>query len=407
MIQPSIPPFHSDAFIQRYLDFKKCYPFETLTDKTTPPALLHVLHQLSMINTAWDTEKRQKFIHIACFILQQDLGFYSHIADIIDFNVKSIVMRYSNQLCVSRVLDMWLTLKTLHERFPNYPPILESHIRFHLYTGDLEQARNALCQLDSLSSPHFLLYQQELEACRTHYLSKLSRPFRYKVAIAILTYGNHADILAACLSSIRERAFYQDSIQILVGNNGSTDNTHAITQQYHVDVYIESQTNRGLDLYTDLFAEADAEFLIELDDDVIELPWHFDKVFEDYFYFFDDYGYLGLNVIENDFIGMEHAKPEASQYIEDIRSGLVVENGPTGGWCACVRHLDYLNINGLYGIQLTGEAGKFLSSEESQFTKKLQLRMKKSGIIQDHRCLHGVKSMQAYHQWLEQGQNKP
>lgn len=405
MIKPHIPPFNSDAFIAGYLDFKQHYPLEKLTDKTTPPALLHLLHQLSMLNTAWETEKRQKFIDICCFILKQDIHFYAYIADIIEFNIKSIIMRYSNQLCVSRMLDMWVTLQTLNERFLHNPEILISHIRFHLYTGDLEQARNYLCQLAPLSSPDFLSYQQEWEACRNHYLAKTSRPFQYKFAIAILTYGNHADILEACLSSIRERAFYQDTIQILVGNNGSTDKTSEIVQHYHVDFYIESQTNQGIDLYTDLFAQADAEFLIELDDDVVELPWHFDKIFEDYFYFFADYGYLGLNVIENDFIGTEHAKPDAAQYVEDIRSGLVVEQGPTGGWCACMRHLDYLNINGLYGIQLTGESGKFLSSEESQFTKKMQLRMKKSGIIQDHRCLHGVKSMHAYQKWLKQEKN--
>ncbi len=402
MIASLFPAFNTDDFIARYQQFKQRYPFENIENKTAPSALLYSLHQMSMINTAWDDAMRQRFVEIALFILKQDLTYFDYIADIVEFNVKAIVMRYSNQLCVSRVLDMWLALQKFHENFPTYGPILESCIQFHFYTGDLQQAAFYIEQLKQINVTQARIYQQEWDLFFTHYTKKTAQPFSFKFTIGILTYGNHADTLEACLASVRERAFYQERIQLFVGNNGSTDQTSRVAQKYKVDYYLEAPTNLGLDLYTSLFAKSEAEFLIELDDDVVELPWHFDKIFEDYFYFFNDYGYLGLNVIENDFIGTEHSKPEASQYIEDIRSGLIVENGPTGGWCACVRHLDYLNINGLYGIQLTGPNGKFLSSEESQFTKKMQLRMKKSGIIQDHRCLHGVKSMQAYQEWLKQ-----
>ena len=64
-----------------------------------------------------------------------------------------------------------------------------------------------------------------------------------------------------------------------------------------------------------------------------------DKIFITYLSKFKKFGYLALDVIQNEFTtGAKHA---SSKYTEIRHGDLIVEKGPTGGWCTGFRRKDY------------------------------------------------------------------
>ena len=122
-----------------------------------------------------------------------------------------------------------------------------------------------------------------------------------------------------------------------------------------------------------------------VDDDVLSFPPHVDETFATYMKAFPDYGFLSLNVIQNDFTN--GAKPEPENYVDDTRQGLTVEKGPAGGWCACFRRSDYRKLR--WRLMFTSISMKY--GEDSFLTGNFERRLSlHSGVIRDAVCLHAT-----------------
>lgn len=128
---------------------------------------------------------------------------------------------------------------------------------------------------------------------------------------------------------------------------------------------------------------AKGEYVVIFDDDVLEFPQGLDDIFSDYMTTFPNYGFLALNVVQDEFT--KGAKPGMEHYVEDSRDGKIIESGPAGGWCACFRKRDYNKI--MFKFIFT-----HLSMKKSQdgvltnlFYSKLKL---KYGIIKNAICFH-------------------
>jgi glycosyltransferase involved in cell wall biosynthesis len=206
-----------------------------------------------------------------------------------------------------------------------------------------------------------------------------------KYSFVLLTWNRYKFLeqsLPALIASIEN----PDDCEIVVMDNGSTDKTPEILRGYQEKSFIRVITrdkNYGLPAYKKLFKLAQGDYIVVVDDDVLEFPKCVDRIFTEYFQRFPDYGFLALNVVQNEYTN--GAKPGPESYIADTRDGKTVERGPTGGWCACFRKSNYQKLwlpLLIYPLSMKRPEDGFISRN---FKRKLNLE---SGIIRDHSCFH-------------------
>ena len=171
---------------------------------------------------------------------------------------------------------------------------------------------------------------------------------RPDVSICILTW-NRADFLEICLrelfASLTPTEFGGLTREILIMDNGSTDQTAEVLSKYEdrPDVRVICQKrNLGFGAYKRLFFHARGRVIIDLDDDILKFPKDFDRTLVDYLSVYTDYGFLACNVVQNE--KTDGNRPRDAAYVKDTRGEMVVEEGPTGGWCSAFRRRDYLWI---------------------------------------------------------------
>ena len=208
-----------------------------------------------------------------------------------------------------------------------------------------------------------------------------------KFSFVILTW-NRASFLDACLTALSKSIANQESCEIIVLDNGSTDSTneilmkHSASKQPQLKV-IALDENYGIKAYKRLFRESKGQHIVTVDDDVLEFPANIDLIFGEYMETFRDYGYLALDVVQDKYTDGARADPE--RYTDDIRDGKTVHQGPTGGWCSCFRRRDFAKIKYFfYALPLSMRLGE---DGALSFLFKRILRLK-CGIIKNVKCFH-------------------
>ena len=210
---------------------------------------------------------------------------------------------------------------------------------------------------------------------------------RPEVSIVLLTW-NRAPFLKICLREMFA-AFSPDVCrEVILMDNCSDDATPDILAGYadmpNVRV-VRNGRNLRLNAYKKLFAMARGRIIIEVDDDILQFPEGFDKTFLDYFKVYPDYGYLALNVIQNELTN--GAKPSQSNYRDDVRGDRVVEEGPAGGWCTAFHRIHYSIVRPLLAFMSFSmahpEDGVMMGIMGKLFRKRI-------GVIKNARCLHAT-----------------
>ncbi len=206
-----------------------------------------------------------------------------------------------------------------------------------------------------------------------------------RFSFVILTW-NRCRFLEQCLNSlIRSIGDLQDS-EIIVLDNGSNDETQNILRSFEEAKalrLISRVKNDGLNAYKRLFGAASGDYIIEVDDDVIEFPNGIDRILAEHMETFSDYGFIALNVVQNELTN--GARPALDEYREETRNGKTILRGPTGGWCACFRRSEFKKIQKDFlsaDLHMGYGEDTFLTA---RFEQRLSL---KSGIIRDVYCLH-------------------
>ncbi len=206
-----------------------------------------------------------------------------------------------------------------------------------------------------------------------------------RLSFLILTWNRHK-FLSLCLERLIANIAEPEQCEIIVMDNGSTDETPAVLERIRSNPMVRilrRPKNEGIEAYKRLFAEAKGELMSTVDDDVLEFPAGLDRIFTDYLSTYTDYGYLALNVVQNEHTNGAKFGPE--RYTDDVRGRKVVEYGPTGGWCACFRRRDYRRIRWTLLLRplnmRRGDDGYLIAQ------MRLFLRLK-CGIIRDAVCLH-------------------
>ena len=212
-----------------------------------------------------------------------------------------------------------------------------------------------------------------------------------RTSFVILTW-NRGAMLPVCLEALYRSINDKKQSEIIIFNNASTDNTPSILaafkEKYQDNITIRvvnNATNLGLNAYKQLMPMAKGDYIIEVDDDVLEFPDAVDDVFVKYLNTFKKFGFLCLDVVKN-----EHtngAKPPEDQYHDFSVDGLTVQIGPTGGWCAGFRKKDYRIISFIF--EKFTKLG-FNNGEDAVISRYFRRLGKKSGVIKDVKCFHAV-----------------
>lgn len=206
------------------------------------------------------------------------------------------------------------------------------------------------------------------------------------VSIVILTW-NRATYLDLCLTSLLSSLTPECRLshEVIVMDNGSTDSTKEVLAKHErskIVRVVRNVKNLGLNAYKRLFVMARGKYIIEVDDDVIQFPSQFDAAMVDYLEAYRDYGYLSLNVIQNEMTNGAKLPPE--NYTDDIRGKRVIEEGPAGGWCAIFRRIHCFFLIPLlyfYNIRMKMPEDALLQSYFMRIHKRF-------GIIKHVSCLH-------------------
>ena len=105
-----------------------------------------------------------------------------------------------------------------------------------------------------------------------------------KFSFVLLTW-NRYKFLEKCLEALIASIDRPEDCEIIVMDNGSTDETPTVLQRYKASQLVRVVTrkkNYGLEAYKKLFALVQGEYIVVVDDDVLEFPRPLDSIFTDY-----------------------------------------------------------------------------------------------------------------------------
>lgn len=212
-----------------------------------------------------------------------------------------------------------------------------------------------------------------------------------EVSFVMITW-NRAAMLSIAIDELVDAIADKKNSEIFIYNNASTDNTESLLNEFkakhesEINIkVINGKQNIGLNAYKKLFNLAAGKIIVEVDDDVLAYPHGIDNIFKDYFKTFKKFGYLALDVIQN-----EHttgAKHSPEKYQDVIIGDMIVEKGPTGGWCTGFRRKDYRLISFIFNF-----FGKynFKHGEDGALQILFKFIGKQSGIIKGKKCFHAT-----------------
>jgi glycosyltransferase involved in cell wall biosynthesis len=208
------------------------------------------------------------------------------------------------------------------------------------------------------------------------------------ITFVMLTW-NRRKFIEMCLDAFYQSISSNCDYQFLLIDNGSDDGTvEFLKQRERIDKNLKvfyNKRNKGLSEYKKLLNRSKGDYIVIVDDDVIEFPKDFDLLMVNFLENFTDFGFIALDVVQN-----EHTnggKPELENYVDIERNGYTISNGPAGGWCVILRRKDYAKIKFSFNLSrlnmYKGEDGKLCNLMSS----KLNL---KYGIMKDIRCFHAT-----------------
>ena len=197
----------------------------------------------------------------------------------------------------------------------------------------------------------------------------------------IISSCNRAEMLERCLASLHSTLSDPGECEIIVGNNGSTDDTEAVLERYPMQSYLRVSKGIGEELYRNLLDLARGEYLVILRDDVIDLPPRFDRALEDAFTSHPDYGFLSLDVVRNRFTAGGKAGLPGDH--DDRRDDITVREGEVIGCCSCIKRDTFHRIGRLDNAVLGTH-----NPVERVIAGRLRQGEARTGILKDVKCFH-------------------
>jgi GT2 family glycosyltransferase len=170
------------------------------------------------------------------------------------------------------------------------------------------------------------------------------------IAIVVVTH-NRLHLLRRCVEDVLRRTS-EKTQEIVIWDNASADGTRE-----YLDALDEPRLravhhpeNIGMNAYAQAISLTSQDYLVELDDDVVEAPPRWDETLLDAFVRIPKMGYLSANLVDD-------PNDSASQYIKYLREqrsaytrheieGIAILEGPTGGSCTMTSRELYERVGG-------------------------------------------------------------
>lgn len=154
-----------------------------------------------------------------------------------------------------------------------------------------------------------------------------------QIAIVVLTY-DRVHLLRKCVENVLRRTS-SATREIVIWNNGSSDGTHEYLDT--VDdprlTVVHSDANVGANAYSRAFSMTSAEYLLELDDDVVDAPPRWDAILLDAYRRLPTIGYLSADLRDDPHDLATHYRYHIYEYTETEINGVRLLHGPVGGAC--------------------------------------------------------------------------
>ncbi len=277
--------------------------------------------------------------------------------------------------------EHWLKFAVdLYTAHPRVPEAQRLALEFFTYYGLWDHALSIHARLPQAA---FVPWHQHIML--SHARAQGFQPGK-RFSFVLLTW-NRAELLDRCLTEIRAKAGSND-YEIIVGVNASSDHTARVLEKHGIAQVHWNSRNDSIDYYRKVFEVAQGATIIEIDDNVVELPESFDLLLEQHLQIFPEYGFLAFRPTRLDSATgvrtiMESADAPSYQRIE--RAGRVIHAGPAWGCCAAIAKRDWLAIGGFYGVKMSKVVG-----EEPQIIRKLRMRGR------DGAQIHGPTLLKVY-----------
>jgi len=170
------------------------------------------------------------------------------------------------------------------------------------------------------------------------------------IAVVVLTH-NRIHLLRQCVENVLLRTS-SSTCEIVLWNNASVDGTREYLDSLpdpRIRV-VHHTENIGQNAYARAFRLTSSEYMIEMDDDVIDAPNGWDETLLEAFRRLPEIGYLAANLVDD-------PNDSASQYMRYLRetknaytlkeiNGLRILEGPTGGGCTMTSRELYDRVGG-------------------------------------------------------------
>jgi GT2 family glycosyltransferase len=169
-----------------------------------------------------------------------------------------------------------------------------------------------------------------------------------RIAVVVLTH-NRVHLLRQCVENVLRRTSAATQ-EIVIWNNGSTDGTRDYLETLDDPriTIVHHDRNIGQNGYARGFALTSADYLIELDDDVVGAPQDWDAILLNAYRRLPKIGYLAADLEDDPFDEATHYRYRirAHLYTETEVNGVRLLEGPPGGACAITSRELYERVGG-------------------------------------------------------------
>jgi O-antigen biosynthesis protein len=207
------------------------------------------------------------------------------------------------------------------------------------------------------------------------------------IAIVVITH-NRLHLLRRCVEGVLARTSDKTK-EIVIWDNASLDGTREYLdalQEPRVHAVCHPE-NIGMNAYAQAISLTSQDYLVELDDDVIEAPPRWDEKLLDAFLRIPKIGYLAANLVDD-------PNDSASQYIKYLREvrsayvrrevdGIAILQGPTGGSCTMTSRELYERVGG-FGQKPTSIYWR----EDARYVRNIHRLGYQSAVLEGLRVWH-------------------
>jgi GT2 family glycosyltransferase len=168
------------------------------------------------------------------------------------------------------------------------------------------------------------------------------------ISIAVLTH-DRVHLLARCVENVLARTS-ELTTEIVIWNNGSTDDTRAYLEGLADPriAVVHHPENIGQNAYAEAFAMTSGDYLIDLDDDMIDAPPEWDRRLLEAFRALPEVGFLAANLVDdpNDVAAHTMYRVRPHLYTRVTINGVDLLRGPVGGGCAITSRVLHDRVGG-------------------------------------------------------------